>query len=899
MTASRLRNLAPWLAGVAAAAWLVTHAHYSTDLSAFLPAHPTSLQRQLVEQLRDGPASRLILIALEDGDARGRARISEAMAQRLRGDAGFSAVQNGDTAAAEHDRDFLLQHRYLLSSAVTARQFSAAGLRAAIAATLENLASSAGLLLAPLVPHDPTGELLHIIDDLSRVPGPASQDGVWASVDGRRTLLAARTTAAGSDIDAQERDVGAIRRAFLGAVAAAGPAAVAVRLRMSGPGVFAVAARATIKRAATRLSIASSVLVVALLWAVYRSSTALLLGVLPVATGALFGIAAVALGFGAVHGLTLGFGITLIGESLDYSIYFFIQSRRRETTAGAGAGAGAGTDTRTQTGPRIDTGTGTGADTNTGTQTGPGVDTGTGTGPGSDTGARTSVGTGTGAGASAHAGTRAGATAGTGNGTGFGGSWQRQLWPTVRLGMLTSVCGFASLLPSGFPGLAQLGLYSISGLLAAAWVTRFVLPELMPPHLQVRDVTPLGQWLGRCRDRVRVRGPLAVAGTACGLGAIALAVLVQHRDALWNRELSALSPVAPDDLRYDATLRSDLGAANVLDLVIVSGPSEEAALQGAERAGAALQSLMETGAIGGFESPADYLPSLAAQRSRRDALPDGAVLRDNLRLATANLDLKDGELAPFIEDVAAARRGPLLTPADLRGTSMAAGFDALMLRRPGHFSALLPLHAASVAAPPLAPGTAARDLEIDLARVRAALAAAEVPDAAVLDLPQQTAGLYSSYLHEAIRLSLFGFGAIVLLLLAALRSARRTVRVLAPLVLAVLTVAAALAASGRQLTILHLVGMLLTVAVGSNYALFFDGEGTRPADATSSLMLASLGIANLSTVIAFGLLSFSRVPVLEALGDTVAPGAFLALLFSALVTSRAPPAGARQVRCAA
>jgi predicted exporter len=52
-----------------------------------------------------------------------------------------------------------------------------------------------------------------------------------------------------------------------------------------------------------------------------------------------------------------------------------------------------------------------------------------------------------------------------------------------------------------------------------------------------------------------------------------------------------------------------------------------------------------------------------------------------------------------------------------------------------------------------------------------------------------------------------------------------------------------------------------------------------------------LGIANLSTVIGFGLLSFSQVPVLEALGQTVSPGAFLALVFSAVLTSPAPPLG--------
>ena len=59
---------------------------------------------------------------------------------------------------------------------------------------------------------------------------------------------------------------------------------------------------------------------------------------------------------------------------------------------------------------------------------------------------------------------------------------------------------------------------------------------------------------------------------------------------------------------------------------------------------------------------------------------------------------------------------------------------------------------------------------------------------------------------------------------------------------------------------------------------------------TAWLTLASLLIANVSTVIGFGLLSFSQVPVLVALGTTVAPGAFLALLFSALLTWRAPPA---------
>jgi predicted exporter len=796
MTARRARIIAPWLLSIAAAVWVVAHARYITDLSAFLPAKPTALQKLLVDQLRDGPASRLILIALEEGDAKVRARISTAMAKLLRSDEKFSSVDSGEPLAAERDRDFLFQHRYLLSNAVNAYRFSAAGLHEAIEQTIENLASSTGLMLKSLVPHDPTGEMLQIIDQLGRTQGPRTQDGVWVSADGERTLMVAQTAASGSDTDAQERDIEAIRSAFSRSLAAAGAGSSAVRLRMSGPGVFAVAARAKIKRAAMRLSIVSGILVIAVLLAVYRSVAALGLGLLPVATGALLGIAAVALGFGAVHGITLGFGITLIGESVDYSIYFFIQSLRRDTETSASE------------------------------------------------------------------------------------SWQQLLWPTIRLGMLTSVCGFVSLLPSGFPGLAQLGLYSISGLIAAALVTRFVLPELLPRGFKIRDVTPLGLRIGRLRDSMRRAGGLAIAGTACAIAAVALLVLYRHHDNMWNRELSALSPVSLEDQRFDAKLRADLGAANVLDVVIAAGPTLEAALRGAEGAGTALQPLIDAKTIGGFDSPANYLPSLATQEARRSALPDEQALQNNLKLALVGLDLKEDQLAPFVADVEAARHAALVTVEDLHGTALAAGFGALILHQSGQWSALLPLHAADGADTP----------DIDVTRVSAALAAANLSDTQLLDLKTQTDALYTGYLREAIRLSLCGFALIVLLLGFALRSPLRVARVLAPLVLAVLVVAAALAGFGQQLTILHLVGMLLIIAVGSNYALFFDDEGTRQRDATSALTLASLGIANISTVIGFGLLAFSQVPVLEALGTTVAPGAFLALLFSAAMTSRAPPA---------
>src|SRR5271156_6892295 len=137
MNRQRIRIAALWLGCVALAAFIVARARYITDLSAFLPSNPTPVQQLLVDQLRDGPASRLILIAIEGGDAAARAPISMAMASRLRKDTQFSSVNNGEADAELSDREFLFQHRYLLSESVSAARFSASGLHAAIMDTID------------------------------------------------------------------------------------------------------------------------------------------------------------------------------------------------------------------------------------------------------------------------------------------------------------------------------------------------------------------------------------------------------------------------------------------------------------------------------------------------------------------------------------------------------------------------------------------------------------------------------------------------------------------------------------------------------------------------------------------------------------------------------------------
>jgi predicted exporter len=244
--------------------------------------------------------------------------------------------------------------------------------------------------------------------------------------------------------------------------------------------------------------------------------------------------------------------------------------------------------------------------------------------------------------------------------------WVKRFWPTIRLGVLTSIAGFASLLLSGFPGLAQLGLYSIAGLVVAAAVTRYVLPHLLPAGFRIHDVSAIGRVLQALAGRApALRWPAAAVLLA------ACAVLAGNHTSLFNDKISSLSPVSRADIALDESLRADMGAPDVRYVVVVSGSNRETVLQTAEQVSGVLQAQVDKGQIASFQSPSRYLPSLATQRARQASLPPPELLQARLAQAVQGLPVRAQVFAPFLADVAAARGLPPLQPADLEKTSMA------------------------------------------------------------------------------------------------------------------------------------------------------------------------------------------------------------------------------------
>jgi len=779
---ARRHALALWLVCVIGAIVVTARTHYVADLSAFLPSAPSAEQAVLLDQLRSGVAARLVLVGIEGGTLQARTGASLQLAAALRKSDAFESVHNGDNSQFEATGKFLFDHRYLLSPAVDAQRFTAEGLRTAIDETTSLLGTPAGSFIKPLILRDPTGETVRMAEAMLPAQSPRSEGGVWVSRDAQRAVLLATTRADGGDLDAQERSLQLVRTSFAPFEGKGeGPG---LRLIVSGAGSFAVSSRAQIKTEVERLAIAGGVAIVGLMLLAFGGSLrTLLTATLPVASGVLAGIAAVSLAFGNVHGITLGFGTTLIGEAVDYAIYYLIQAR-----PAVGAAASSGSQ-----------------------------------------------------------------------------RWLVENWPTVRLGLLTSLCGFAALVFSGFPGLAQLGVFSIAGLTAAALTTRCVFPVLAPdgaPGMGLRR--HLGHFTGVCAAVLpRVRWPLVALTLAA---AAALAWL----PSAWRGDLSSLNPVGAAAMQVDADLRADLGASDASTLVAVSAGDEAGALAGAEAAGAQLDKLVAEGVLQGYESPARLLPSPATQNARRAALPESKVLSERLKEATVDGPLSAPRLGAFLTDVQAARAQPLLDRAALRSTPLASALDAMLVPGEGvrPWRALLSLQGGAQ--------------PIDVPRLRAALAG--VPGVQVVNIKAELDALYARYLHEAILQALLGALAVCVLLGLHQRSLARLVRVALPVAGALLIVLAGLSFAGVALGILHLVGLLLMVAIGSNYALFFDQirvgfeQTGRHADNDT---LASLALANLTAVISFGLLAWSNIPALRAIGLVVAPGILLSLVLAA------------------
>ena len=724
----------------------------SSDLRSFMPPAQNADQKLLLDQIGEGPASRLLLLAISNAATEKLAATSRGLVRALHDDAHFSRVLNGEADLSTLD-PALLPYRFLLSPTLDTGTFDAPTLRDELQQRVEDLGSPGAAMLKPLLARDPTLETLKLAQRWTPAKTPQLRDGVWFAPDGAALLLA-ETTAPAFDPSAQGAAIAALEVAFH-----ALPNLGGARLSISGPGYFSVIVSANTRHEAESLSAFGTLAFVALLLVAYGRVGVVVLAALPIASGALAGVVATAWVFGPIHGITLAFGFTLLGVAQEYPIRLL--SHRR-----AGATA------------------------------------------------RESL---------------------------------LAVWPLLRLAIVSACIAYLAFFASGVAGLQQLAVFTIGGLLVAGFVTRYLLPNVLPS--QFRDVAQ-SVWLERLR--IKLDALPRLRWVPWSLLLLACAMLWFAPTPFWQNDLAALTPVPAALLQREGELRSALGAPDVRYLLVLEAPSADGVLALSEDISAQVEKWISAKIVDDVELPSRYLPSRAVQLARQSKLPDPSTLQASLDHAQQDLPFQPGLFAPFVDDVETARGLQPLTPQTFGASPLGARLHAMLSERDGHWLGLATLSG------------------VHDADALAKIAGQTGGQVRLLDLKAASESLVATYrarIGTALLVALLLLAATVTI---AFRDPRRAWHVIAPMSLATLLVLAVLRGSGVSLSLFHLVALTLAAGLGLHYALFFERRVDDAAEARRTLHATLICV--ISAVFVFGLLASSSVPVLRAIGLTVALG---------------------------
>jgi predicted exporter len=281
-------------------------------------AELAAISRQLI----DSKLSRSMVLSIGGGE--GRVEVAAALAEFLAAQPGVASVRAGmrdEQLEALHDLYFERiayfasdrpEDEIPLMLAEEALQTRARKLR-------ETLSSPSAALFTRLAASDPLGLFP---DLLQRFRGSQSglglQGGQFVSADGRHAFVFLETRASPFDSPKQSALLSALAERFQELDREHGGGHV---LEQSGVNRLALATERSMRRDMRFISIFSFVGVSALFLLFFRSLRSLLIAIHPPLFGISFATACGALAFDTLSGVTVAFGVALIGVAIDYPIH--------------------------------------------------------------------------------------------------------------------------------------------------------------------------------------------------------------------------------------------------------------------------------------------------------------------------------------------------------------------------------------------------------------------------------------------------------------------------------------------------------------------------------------------------------------------------------------------------
>lgn len=446
---------------------------------------------------------------------------------------------------------------------------------------------------------------------------------------------------------------------------------------------------------------------------------------------------------------------------------------------------------------------------------------------------------------------------------GAGDKWQpmaglRRITPGLMIALLTSLLGYAALSLAPFPALSQIALFALVGLSAACLSVFLLLPALLTRPSK-RDpekaVALLQRILLKWQNNISPRLCLTLAAAML---VIAIPGWLQLKA---DDDIHLLLAREPGLAAQEQKIRSIIGFDNSSQFFLVEGKSPDEVLRNEEKLTARLDGLIAEEQLNAYQSTSAFVPSQARQIENH-ALWKTRIFADEAGLIALLSDAGlRNEVATDQITTFTSSANRIMSVEDWLRTPLSTPFRHLWLNQTanGYASIVIPQGARNI-----------QLLEQSTADLQAVT---------FVDKVHSVTALFQQYRQWSATWLLFATGIIYAVLWTRYRS-RQAAIILMPTVLAMLVTLSVLGYLNSPLTLFNMMGLMLVLGVGINYAIFLR-EGGAHAAATLAGVMLSAG----TTLLSFGMLAFSSMPALSSFGLTLLIGVGISAMLAPMLLS--------------
>jgi len=421
----------------------------------------------------------------------------------------------------------------------------------------------------------------------------------------------------------------------------------------------------------------------------------------------------------------------------------------------------------------------------------------------------------------------------------------KRLMPGLFLTFITTVIGYTGLAMTPFPGLQQMAVFSVLGLIFA-WLTVVCWFPWLVSATTLRNVrvahsfgVSLTRWpLVGLNRRTLIATILFSSFAVFGLSRLGV-----------NDDIRLLQSPQKNLMSDQIKLGKLLDAPTPVQFFLVRGTTTESVLQREEILKKKLDALVAAKQISGYQAISNWVPSSQVQAERRQ-LVEEKLLQDNGPLALLAQKLGEDQVWTGTTRQHILSSSTALSLDEFLKAPASEPWRHLWLGQVGDvFASVVALR-----------GMSAEGRE-PVSHAADGLEGMQWVDK-VGDI-SSVLGRYRYYMGWVVLVS---YLAVFTLLYPRYRL--NAWRVLMPTALASIFTLAFMGMIGQPLQLFHVLALMLMLGVGVDYGIFLH-EQKNYRDHTAWL---AVGLSALSTLLSFGLLGLSKTPALQAFGLTMLVG---------------------------